>query len=65
MSKVGTTFPEIEKAVKELLKVAISFDERAKSIEISLKFATLKMKAKGNNFGKGFDEPEGGDDEDY
>jgi hypothetical protein len=58
--------PALEKAVKDMLKASTTssdFEQKAKAIEIAMKFEALKLKAKGPRFGKGFDSDEGGDDE--
>ncbi len=60
--KKGDTYPEIQKAINKMLDEAKTFDERKSAIDTAIKFAALQLKAKGNNFGKGF--LEGDDDED-
>ena len=55
-------FGEIEAAVKKLLKEAASFDERKQAIDMAMKLEALKIKAKGNEYGKGFDQM--GDEDD-
>ncbi len=54
MSKKATTYPDIEKAVKKMLETATTFEERKQSLEVAIKFATLQLKSKGNQYGKGF-----------
>lgn len=63
MARKGVDYPEIEKAIKAMLHEADSFEDRKAAIEVALKFEALKLKAKGNEFGKGFDET-GGDEDD-
>ena len=60
--KKGNDYPDIEKAVKEMLKAAQTFEERKQSLEVAIKFATLQLRSKGSNYGKGF--IEGADDDD-
>ncbi len=60
--KKTTDYADIEKAVKAMLTAATTFEERKQSLEVAIKFATLQLRSKGNNYGKGF--LEGGDDED-
>jgi len=59
----ASDFPEIAKGIKEMIALAQSFDEKAKAIEIAMKFEALKHKLKGSEFGKGFDG--GGDDDNF
>jgi hypothetical protein len=61
--KPAGDFPEIAKGIKDMIALAKTFDEKAKSIEIAMKFETMKHKLKGNEFGKGFDN--GGEDDDF
>lgn len=63
MARKGVDYPEIETAVKTLLKEASCFEERKLAIDTAMKFEGLKLKAKGNDFGKGFDDT-GGDEDD-
>jgi hypothetical protein len=60
--KKPTDFPDLEKAVKDMLKIASTFDEKKAAIDTALKFETLKLKAKGDEHGKGFDSLEGEDE---
>jgi hypothetical protein len=48
-----------------MIGAAKGFDEKAKAIEVAMKFEALRIKeraAKGGKFGKGFD-PAGGEDD--
>lgn len=63
MARKGVDYPEIEEAIKAMLGEAKSFDERKAAVEVAMKFEALKLKAKGNEFGKGFEDT-GGDDDD-
>lgn len=56
--KKGNDYADIEKAVKEMLKAAQTFEERKQSLEVAIKFATLQLRSKGSNYGKGFIEDE-------
>lgn len=60
-AKKGPQFADIEKAIKGMLAEADTFDERRQSVETAMKFEALKLKAKGRDFGKGFDDDQGGD----
>jgi hypothetical protein len=59
--KAKAEFPDIEVAMKGMLAEAKTFEERRQSIETAMKFEALKLKAKGKDFGKGFEE--GADDD--
>jgi hypothetical protein len=48
--------------IKKMTALAEDFDQKAKAIEIAMKFEALQHKLKGRDFGKGFDEPGGDDD---
>jgi len=61
--KKGNDYPDIEKAVKEMLKAAVTFEERKQSLEVAIKFATLQLRSKGSNYGKGFIEDETDEDQ--
>jgi hypothetical protein len=66
MAKRGDVNPELAKAVKDLLSSATKgadFDQKRVAIELAMKFEALKLKAKGPEWGKGFDSEEGGNDD--
>jgi hypothetical protein len=52
----------LRKEIKSMTSLATSFEDKAKAIEIAMKFEALQRKLKGNDFGKGFDNPGGDDD---
>jgi hypothetical protein len=62
MAKKQQTYPDIDKAIKAMLSLAETFEEKRQAIETAMKFEALKLKARGNDFGKGFDD-DGGDDD--
>ena len=65
MAKKSDIDPILEKAVADLLKTGTSskvFEEKKAAIEIAMKFEALKLKAKGPDWGKGFESEPGGDD---
>lgn len=53
---------DIRRAIKDMIALAKTFDEKRQAIEISMKFEALQHKLKGHEFGKGFDDPGGDDD---
>lgn len=59
-AKKEAKFAELEKAIKDMIGLAKTFEEKRQAIETGMKFEALKIKAKGRDFGKGFDD-EGGD----
>lgn len=65
MSRKTPAFADIDKAVKELLKEAKTFEDRKAAIDTAMKFEALRLKAKGNDFGKGFEQTGGNEDEDF
>jgi hypothetical protein len=60
--KKDKQFPDLDKAIKDMLALAKTFEEKRQAIETAMKFEGLKLKAKGNDFGKGFDDPGGDED---
>jgi hypothetical protein len=54
--------PAIDKGVTELIAMAKTFDEKKAALELAMKADALKLKARGPEWGKGF-EQEGGDDD--
>jgi hypothetical protein len=56
-------FGDLEKAIKDMLKAASTFEERKQSIDTAIKFEALKLKSKGGGYGRGFTEEGGEDDE--
>jgi hypothetical protein len=78
MAKNQVLNAELDRQITELLKTLsrpqgkdgkdkVTLDERKQVLELAMKYEHLKIKAKGNNFGKGFDEEddEGGGNEDF
>jgi hypothetical protein len=63
--KPAASFPDIEAAVKKLLGEATGFEERKQAIDTAMKFEALKLKARPDGFGKGFDQTGGDEDEDF
>lgn len=64
MSKGKTeTYPELSKGIKDMIAAAKTFEEKRQAVETAMKFEALKLKARGRDFGKGFDN-EGGDGDD-
>jgi hypothetical protein len=57
-------YPEIEQAIKDAMLMAKTFEEKLKSLDVAMRFETLKLKARGPKFGQGFDNPGGDDDDD-
>jgi len=57
-------YPEIDKAIKEALALAKTFEEKLKGIDTAMRFEALKLKARGPKFGQGFDNPGGDEDDD-
>jgi aromatic ring hydroxylase len=66
MSKKDDLNPDLDKAIKDALKGvgALPFEEKVKILQLAMQYEALKLKAKGDDFGKGFDK-EGGDDETF
>jgi hypothetical protein len=62
VSKKNNDYPEIKKAIDSMLQKAGTFEETKSAIETAIRFEALKLKAKGNDFGKGFDQE--GDEDD-
>jgi hypothetical protein len=62
VSKKSNEYPEIKKAIDSMLLKAETFEEKKSAIETAIRFEALKLKSKGNDFGKGFDQE--GDDDD-
>jgi hypothetical protein len=56
-------FADLDKAVKDMIKKADTFEERKAAVDTAIKFEALKLKAKGGGYGRGFTEDEGADDE--
>jgi hypothetical protein len=56
-------FTDLDKAVKGMLEKAVSFEERKQAIDTAIKFEMLKLKSKGGQYGRGFTEEEGAEDE--
>jgi len=64
MSKKSELPPELTKAVKDLLTLAKDFDQKKAAVDTAMKLEALKLKAKGPEWGKGFDTDDGGDEND-
>jgi hypothetical protein len=60
----STKFADLDKAVKDMLREAKTFDERKQGVDTAIKFEMLKLKSKGGQFGRGFTDEPGGEDED-
>ena len=58
-------FRDLTKLVKSMSDTAQSFDEKKAAAEVWMKLEALKLKAKGRDFGQGFDKPGGDDDNDF
>jgi hypothetical protein len=63
MSKKSELPKELLDAVKKLLTEASSFEERKAAVDTAMKLEALKLKAKGPDWGKGFDQDVGGDED--
>ena len=59
--------PELETAIKGLLRgiKGKPFEEQKTILELAMKFEALKLKAKSEEWGKGFDNVEGAEDEPF
>lgn len=62
MSKAKSEYPDLAKGITDMIALAKTFDEKRQAIETAMKFEALKLKARGRDFGKGFDD--GGEDDD-
>lgn len=60
--KKDAKFADLDKAVKDMLTAAKTFEERKQAVDTAIKFEALKLKSKGGGYGRGFTE-EGGDDD--
>jgi hypothetical protein len=57
-------YPDLERAIKDALALAKTFEEKVKGIDVAMKFEVLKLKSRGPKFGQGFDNPGGDEDDD-
>jgi hypothetical protein len=66
VTKQASKYEHIDKAVRALFdqkEPKLTFEERKAAIEVAIKLELLKLKSKGGQFGRGFTEEEGAEDE--
>lgn len=65
MKKKNDPLGYLRSEIKKMTELAEGFEEKAKAVEIAMKFEALQHKIKGSDFGKGFDNSGGDDDNDF